>query len=212
MAQESSNRRPRPRIETLSDLVFGVSIGIGALALIGQSPSNPAGINGDIVAFVFSFFILITAWVVYTSIMSVLPVETPTVTIVNSVLLLLVALVPYLLNTVFFASPSVTTAETISPKEYASTLFALDLAGILAILATFSHILAIEERKLLSPELIGTYRTNRNFQFVLSGIVLLTIAPQFWTTTLFGYPLRLYVWYLPLVVYWSRRISRGTLI
>ncbi|MGA8905521.1 MAG: hypothetical protein WB661_11010, partial [Candidatus Bathyarchaeia archaeon] len=61
---------PRPRIETLSDLVFGLALSIGALTLVGKPPSTPADIRSDVLGFGFSFIILISVWVRYTRIMS----------------------------------------------------------------------------------------------------------------------------------------------
>lgn len=37
---------------------------------------------------------------------------------------------------------------------------------------------------------------------------LITVAPQFWQLTIFGYPAREYIWYLPLVSYWVERAFR----
>ncbi len=68
-----SERRPRPRIETLADLVFGLSLSIGAIGLIASSPTTQAEINSHIFAFGFTFLVLITAWIIYTTYMSVLP-------------------------------------------------------------------------------------------------------------------------------------------
>jgi len=76
--------------------------------------------------------------------MSVLPVETPTVTFLNVALLLLVAIVPYLLNGMEVANPVLSPAEVSMIQDYSSTLFALDLGGILLILATFAHVIRLE--------------------------------------------------------------------
>src|SRR5256885_387640 len=56
-------RRPRPRIETLADLVFGLSLSIGAIGLIASAPSTQSEINSHIYAFGFTFLVLITAWI-----------------------------------------------------------------------------------------------------------------------------------------------------
>src|SRR2546426_3972533 len=68
-----SERRPRPRIETLADLVFGLSLSIGAIGLIASAPTTQSEINSHIYAFGFTFLVLITAWIIYTTYMSVLP-------------------------------------------------------------------------------------------------------------------------------------------
>lgn len=200
-------RRPRPRIETLADLIFGVSLGIGSLVLIGNSPSTSGEINGHIAAFGFTFLLIITAWIIYTTDMSVLPVETRAVTFLNVVLLLLVALVPYLLNGVEL-NTSLSASESSAIRDYFSTLFAADLAGILFILATFAHVISTEEKRLVAPEFATLFRNGRNRMFVLGVVMAITILPVFWQLTWLGIPLRMYLWYLPLISYWVGRAVR----
>ncbi len=76
MPQKLKERPPRPRIEGLADLVFGLSLSLGALSLVVSPPSTNSEINGHILVFVFAFLILITIWINYTASMSVLPTET----------------------------------------------------------------------------------------------------------------------------------------
>ena len=206
MTQREGYARPRPKIETLVDLIFGLSLSIGALALITASaPSSTAEINRRLVAFIFTASFLITNWMVYTYQMSVLPVETNFVIYMNVVMLILVATVPYLLYNVEFANPSLTPQEYSVIQDYASSLFAVDLAAILAILASFSHIISIEEKRLVAPGLAKSFRQSRNVQAILSMIVLISLDPIFWDLSLFGVQLRLYIWVIPIIVYWVRR-------
>ncbi|MDV3293261.1 MAG: hypothetical protein LYZ70_03225 [Nitrososphaerales archaeon] len=205
MQEQASGKRPRPRIETLADLIFGLSLSIGSIALIASPATSPDQINGHIVAFAFTFLILITCWIIYTTFMSVLPVETPSFTFINVVLLLLVALVPYLLNGVEITDPSLTAGQASAIRDYASSLFALDLASILAVLAVFAHVISIEEKKLVAPEIVALFRAGRNRMVVISVIMAASIAPQFWQVSFFGVPARLYVWYIPLISYWVGR-------
>ena len=206
MTQAQGYARPRPKIETLVDLIFGLSLSIGAVALITVSaPSSTAEINRRLLAFIFTASFLITNWMVYTYQMSVLPVETNFVIYMNVVMLILVATVPYLLYNVEFANPSLTPQEYSVIQDYASSLFAVDLAAILAILASFSHIISIEEKRLVAPGLAKSFRQSRNVQAILSMIVLLSLAPIFWDLSIFGVQLRLYIWVIPIIVYWVRR-------
>jgi len=206
MAQAQGYARPRPKIETLVDLIFGLSLSIGAVALITVSaPSSTAEINRRLLAFIFTASFLITNWMVYTYQMSVLPVETNFVIYMNVVMLILVATVPYLLYNVEFANPSLTPQEYSVIQDYASSLFAVDLAAILAILASFSHIISIEEKRLVAPGLAKSFRQSRNVQAILSLIVLISLAPIFWDLSIFGVQLRLYIWAIPIIVYWIRR-------
>jgi hypothetical protein len=123
--------------------------------------------------------------------MSVLPVETRTVTFLNVGLLLLVAIVPYLLNGVEVVNPALTPDAVSTIQNYSSTLFALDLGGILIILATFAHVIGLEEKKLVAPELVILFRNGRNRMAILAVLTLISVAPQFWDWTLLGVPLRL---------------------
>lgn len=210
MTQEQRYARPRPKIETLVDLIFGLSLSIGAVALItGAAPLNTAEINRRILAFIFTASFLITAWMVYTYQMSVLPVETNFVIYLNLIMLILIAIIPYLLYNVEFGNPNLPPANSSIIQDYASSLFAIDLAWILGILAVFSHVISIEEKRLVAPEIAKRFRESRNVQAILSLIVLISLAPIFWTVTLFDVPLRLYMWFIPIISYWTRRSLQG---
>ena len=200
MQEQPAPRRPRPRMEQLADLIFGLSLSIGSIALIANSPLSSGEINSHIFAFIFAFLILITCWMIYTTQMSVLPLETRTTTYLNVALLLLVALVPYLLNSVELVNASLSPAQASALRDYSSTLFALDLTGILLILALFAHVISMEEKKLVAPDIAGNFRTGRNMVIIAALLMLISIAPVFWQWTLFGNPLRLYIWYLPLLL------------
>ncbi len=49
----------KTRIETLSDLVFGLALSIGSIALVQHIPQAPADLTTDIVQFGFSFLIIV---------------------------------------------------------------------------------------------------------------------------------------------------------
>jgi uncharacterized membrane protein len=200
--EQTAERRPRPRIEELADLIFGLSLSIGSVVLVVNSPVSTGEIGSHIAAFMFTFLILITAWIIYTTDMSVLPLETRAITFLNVGMLLLVALVPYLLNSTEVTNPSLSAAQASAIKDFASTLFALDLGGVILILAGFAHLISVEERKLVAPDLARLFRNGRNRMLIISAMMFVSIAPQFWQWTLFGFPLRLYIWYIPLVSYW----------
>ena len=123
---------------------------------------------------------LITAWLIYTTQMSVLPVETRAVTFLNVGLLLLVAIIPYLLNGVEVVNPKLLPDRVSAIQNYSSTLFALDLGGILLILATFAHVISLEEKKLVAPELVTLFRNGRNRMLILAVLTLVSIGPRFW--------------------------------
>ncbi len=194
------HRRPRPRIETLADLIFGLSLGIDSIALLPSATVTPFEMNLRILGFGFAFLFVITAWIIYSTYASVLPLDARFVMFLNISLLLLVALIPYLLNSVIVA------IDTIG--DYASTLFALDLTGILGILALFAHILGHEDNHLVPHDSMPLFRSGRNRMVVLAVIMVGSLAPPLWTWRFESVPLRLYVWTLPLVSYWAGRALR----
>ncbi len=191
------HRRPRARIETLADLIFGLSLGIDSIALLPSSAVTPFDMNLRILGFGFAFIFVITAWLIYSTYASVLPMDARYVTFLNVSLLLLVALIPYLLNSVIVG------IDTIG--DYASNLFALDLTGILVILAIFAHILGTEENHLIPHESMPLFRSGRNRMVVLAAIMVASLIPPFWTIRFEDVPLRLYAWTLPLISYWAGR-------
>jgi hypothetical protein len=106
------------------------------------------------------------------------------------------------------ANSTLTLDEVSRIQNYSSTLFALDLGGILLILATFAHVISLEEKKLVAPELVTLFRNGRNRMAILAVLTLISVAPEFWEWTLLGVPIRLYLWYPPLISYWLGRAVR----
>jgi uncharacterized membrane protein len=206
--QPAAERRPRPRIEGLADLIFGLSLSVGSIALIANPPASTTDILSHMAAFGFTFLILITAWLIYTTDMSVLPVETKSITFLNVPLLLLVAVVPYLLNITELGNSALSAGAASSIMDFASSLFGLDLTGILVILALFAHVISVEENRLVDSEHARLFRDGRNRMVILAVVMAISVAPIFWQVTAFGVPLRLYVWYIPLVSYWVGRAVR----
>ena len=98
MTEGKDRSTPKARIETLSDLIFGLALSIGALTLIGQPPSDFTQLLFDIAYYAFSFLILILVWYSYTRIMSCLHVEAESSIYFNVVLLFLVSIEPFLFN------------------------------------------------------------------------------------------------------------------
>ena len=199
VALAQPDQRPRPRIESLTDLVFGLALSIGAITLISNKPTDPGHLYQAIAGFGFSFLILIQIWFRFTEIMSVLPVETTRTRILNTVLLFLVALEPYLFNIIpFFAA-----SQTGALYDVTSTIYALDIGAIYGILALFTNILATEERKLVAPDLLRKYRLSRDLEIVVA-IIFLASAIPLWTLNI-----RYYIWATTFFVYRGGKIMRG---
>jgi uncharacterized membrane protein len=195
--------RLRPRIESLTDLIFGLALSIGALGLLNSKPGSIQDVLSSIAFFGLSFLILITIWLRYTDVMSILPTETSGSRTLNIFLLFLVALEPYLFNLVLGSSGGLS-------ASVGSAAYAVDIGAIYAILASFNNILASEDRKLVEAKLIRKYRIARDLQLLATAILWVSIIPQFYTLTLpiggFSVPLRYVLWVATLF------FSRGTWI
>jgi len=208
LPDNASRATPRPRIETLSDLVFGLALSIGALSLLSTPPKTPADVRGDILAFAFSFLILISVWMSYTRIMSVLPLETRATLLLNVIMLFFVAIEPYLFYLVTLHAHE----ADYGLVDYASVIYALDMGGLMAILAFFNHELAVEEKQLVPKEMLPGQRRARNVYFISAALFLASALPLFWSLQIDGVSVRFYVWFTPLVLSWisrSMRINHG---
>ena len=198
---DGPHRHPRPRLESLSDLIYGLSLSIGAISLVitNSQASNASDINRNILEFLFVFLILITSWIIYTSDMSVLPIETRLVTFLNVVLLILVAIIPYLFDQV------VSVSNSSDVQNYASILFTLDFASTLIVMAVFAHLIALEESRLVDGEVMIRFRRSRNRLAVLTIVALVSLAAP-WDLLFFGVHVRLLIWYVPIVAFWFNRM------
>ncbi|MGO9645611.1 MAG: TMEM175 family protein [Candidatus Bathyarchaeia archaeon] len=195
--------RTKPRIESLSDLIFGLGLAISTIPLISRIPTRPFAMLIDLLEFGFSFLILISVWLAYTNIMSILPIEDNIIVTLNLALLFLVSIEPYLfyLNITF----DILAHELL--LNYASTLYALDMAGLMLILALFTHQLAREEKGLVPKEALTQYKRVRDVLFISGALFAITILPFFWAFKIQGLPIRFYLWSLPLVLSSVRRVS-----
>jgi uncharacterized membrane protein len=213
LADENGSQRrkfveaiPRPRIQTLSDLIFGLALSIGAITLLTEKPSSVIELAISLLGFGWAFVILALVWVRYTRIMSVLPVETGRMMAANMLLLFLVSVEPYLYNLIpvsFVSLPGqldsgVTTA-----------LYAADMGSMFLIIAYFTHELTIEERKLIPKQLLRNYGLQRNTTIASAALFLISTLPIFWSLSVFGFQLRFILWMGTFGVWIARRELEG---
>jgi uncharacterized membrane protein len=150
MSAESSYRRIKPRIENLSDLVFGLALSIGSLTLIANIPRDIPTLELDVLYFGFSFIIVIMIWSGYTRTLAYLPIETEGVFFLNITLLFAVALEPFLFYVI--VAPSSASNVNLPFLDFASGGYALDVGMMYLILAGFDYMVTREEkRKTLPP-------------------------------------------------------------
>ncbi len=186
--------------------VFGLAIAIGTVSLITRLPARPLGMVIDVAEFGFSFLILISVWLAYWNIMSVLPLEDNTIVILNVALLFLVGIEPYL----FYLNITFDLLAHELLLNSASILYALDMTGLVTIIALFTHQLAREEKGLVPKEALARYKRVRNTLFISAALFLVTVLPIFWSFQLWGLPIRFYFWFIPLILTSIRHVpGRG---
>lgn len=203
MPELSPSQIPRARVQTLSDLVFGLALSIGALALINQQPHDLAQLSFSLFAFAFSFLILVNVWYRYSTIMSILPVETAGLIVLNLLMLFLVSVEPYLLNLLVFQ-----TSLYSAVGEYVSIFYGLDIAGLNLVVGWFVHALANEEKRLVPRDMLRHYRLVRNFMFTGAAVFVLSLFPFFWVWRIAGFPVRIIMWVATLPLGWVMRFAR----
>ena len=204
----ASDHAPRPRIQNLSDLVFGLALSISALTLIGHQPTTTEGFIASLGAYAFSFLILISLWQSYSSVTSLLPSETTILVDLNVVLLFLVSVEPYLFNELFSAEDELLT--------YVSGAYSVDLTAMFIILAFFLQTLTKEEKHLVPKALLGRYRARRDFVVVGALVLGLSIYPDFGTAVVatvttggqpYNFTLRSTLWLVALLLSWIGRFA-----
>jgi len=200
MTEEKERSTPKSRIESLSDLIFGLALSIGALTLIGQSPSDFDQLLLAIMYYAFSFFILIRLWNSYTQTMSYLRIETSRSLNLNMLLLFLVSIEPFLFNQLLHSN--------LILVQNVSIIYALDLGGLFIIQAFLTQsVLANKNR---SESLMRHYKLLRNAELLGAIIFFISALPVFWIWMLpindGGIPLRFILWIIPLLLPLIRRL------
>ncbi len=196
--------RLKPRMESLSDLIFGLALSIGAIALvsnINNIQDNQTLLN-DITVFGYSFLILIVVWLRYSRVMSLLPFERRWTTLLNTALLFTVSLEPFLFNIELMGFKGI--------RDFASQLYALDLGAMLAILATFSLVLADENRKLVSKDLLRSFKLEGIYMSIGAGFFLVSVLETFNSPAFLGLTWRSFLWIFPFILSSIRR--RGAFV
>jgi len=183
------------RLESLSDLIFGLALSIGALTLIGTAPRNFNSLLLSLAYFAFTFLILISVWRSYTSTMTNLQKVMPQVINLNAVLLFLVSIEPFLFNEL--------NATNIAAQNV-SLLYALDIGGLFAIQAFLSNSVLVE---LNGPcELQTDFTHTRKSQTIAAAFFFISALPFFWTLSIplvnsSTLPVRFILWIIPLMLH-----------
>jgi uncharacterized membrane protein len=202
---------PTPRIkikiESLSDLVFGLALSIGSLILIGRAPQSGHDLEVNVLLFGFSFLIIVLTWLGYSRTMSVLRDETSLGLFANLVLLFFVALEPYLFYVLQSVQPS-------GLLDAASVAEGLDLAGLFLMQAVLAYLVVRQggagsvSGQRIHPSVVARFRRTVRLDVIVAAILAVSTLPFFWVNTPFDY-VRFIMWYATFAVYFvGRSVSR----
>jgi uncharacterized membrane protein len=198
MFEGTSGSPRKSRIESLSDLIFGLALSIGALTLIGAPPSNLGQLLQSILFYAFSFLILISVWYSYTRTMSQLHVETTIMVDLNILLLFLVSIEPFLFN------------QLISSQlgEPVSILYAFDLGGLFVIQTFLANTVLADKNR--SEAILQSFRLQRITLLLCASLFFVSALPFFWSWRIevsgAVIPLRIVLWLITLFMPSVRRL------
>ncbi|HYT00275.1 MAG TPA: TMEM175 family protein [Thermoplasmata archaeon] len=201
----------KARIESLSDLIFGLALSISALSLIARPITDLSQIGQSILVYLFGFLILISVWLRYTRTMTYLRSDTPVALFLNVSLLFFVSVEPYLFNLMIASTSPVAGVSNEDWWLYVSSLYAVDLGSLFFILGMYNVAALSSGRGLLSGEDQRHLRASRNAAIVSAAFIFVSIAPAFGSWIVFsGVPMRAILWFAPLALmrgqrYLSRR-------
>ncbi|MDA4115899.1 MAG: hypothetical protein OK442_05030 [Thaumarchaeota archaeon] len=210
--KDSADRPPRirVRIESLSDLVFGLALSIGSIILVGKQPQTGQDIAVNVVLFGFGFLIIVLTWLGYSRTMAVLPIEAPFALLANLVLLFIVAIEPYL----FYV---LTSAQTSGLADAASVVYALDVGGMFLMQAALARMVVNGEkghlhgRLPLHPVVVARFQRVMKLDAVVGLVFVVSVLPVFWVNTPIGF-LRFYLWSSSFLFnpFFAGRVRRGS--
>lgn len=181
----------KSRIESLSDLIFGLALSIGALALIAHPVLTAADLVRDLAEFALAFIVLIVVWLRYTGSMTYLTVETPRVLRLNLLMLFLVAIEPYLFNEVFAPVNGVPVDQSLA--TFAPVAYAVDLALVMGVLASFEHLASMSHSIPPGSDIALAFRRYRNIHLLASAVFLASLLPGLERV-------RMLFWFVPLAI------------
>lgn len=173
------------RLESLTDLIFGLALSIGAILLATNTITNTSQLINNLFSYGFGFFILVFVWFRYTAIISRIKFSTRSIVFLNLLLLFFVTLEPYLFN-IMKSSISYGLLNTVS------SLYAFDMGAIMLILAILTYIVIIQK---------AISKLNHYIQLVIANIIIsivffISMLPFFWNIVLFGLEARFLIWIL----------------
>jgi uncharacterized membrane protein len=203
-----SSTKIKVRIDSLSDLVFGLALSIGSLDFLSNPAKNAYDLESNIALFAFSFAILVFTWLGYSRTMAVISQENDAMVYISLVLLFFVAIEPYL----FYVLVTSTTTEL---ADVFSAAYALDVGSMFLIQAGLAYLILRDDkknttlqRKRLHPAIIARFRRALIGELVVGILYLSSALPIFWVRIdALGQEARFVLWWSSFAIFFVIRGS-----
>jgi uncharacterized membrane protein len=148
-------------IEDLSNLVFGLALTLGAVALVKPESNDFVQLFNILLNFALSFLIIIWIWFLYNRSIKRLDMDRKSEVVLNYILLLLVVIEPYL--------------WTLITTSSGATFYALDIGTALMILGAFGHFIIVKARR--RGENVKQLVSSRSIAFASALVFYASIIP-----------------------------------
>jgi uncharacterized membrane protein len=192
----------RPRIESLSDLVFGLALSLGAFALIASPPSDAGTLYGDLLTFGFSFLILILVWLTYSRLLLGVTLESPRILALNIVLLFTVAIEPFLFDLLQSSNLSFAFFAALSQA------YAIDVGAMMGVLGLLAWVLVAVGPSGSASVARQRYRQEALYKWTVAGLFFVSAAPIFVQAKVDGESVRVILWFVALAALLTERFTR----
>jgi uncharacterized membrane protein len=193
MKMSSSNVNRLEKFKTITTEVFALTLGLGAFSLSTVPRESLADAVTAVGAFAIAFFYIAWIWVIHSRFFENYPLYDQTFIGLNFVMLFLVAISPFMMQSVLASARF---------QEPMSVMFALDMMSVYLILGVLHQRYIQQNKRGLGLEEFVRAKADRNVQFILSA--------WFLTSTLVPIPYRFVFWMLvsPLIPLYYHGIAR----
>jgi uncharacterized membrane protein len=186
--------RARSPMEVLSEIVFGLALSVGALALVGNPPTSSETLYTSLATFGFSFLVLILVWLSYSRLRSAGTFEGGWSLRLNVILLFTVSIEPFLFDLLVKSNQSAAFQAAVSQA------YGIDLGVMIGVLGLFDLYFLAAPRVVLTPEVRRRLHLDGIYRSVVAGIYFVSAAPIFWQVHIDTQPVRVFVWAAGLLV------------
>lgn len=170
------------QMETLSEIIFGLTITFSAIQFAFSPPVHLADILGLVTEFGISFTLLIWVWLTYIRNMRNLRREGSPPVFLNIALLLFATVEPYLLYIVWlgtFQTPNPDPTLQLS-SQLAAAAWAVDVGLVLIVLGLVARRRPVDLQGPNSDGLAASVRRYANWYYTCGIALALTAIPVFW--------------------------------